>query len=104
MKRTGIAILGVIFGLFLTWLCLYVLSHIDWPPSNKVATGCHEIDKCPMPWWALPVIFTSVFGPAVVFGALNAVAWRRWTFSRWRWCFIASTLITIAYYAAGYIR
>ncbi|MBN9408752.1 MAG: hypothetical protein J0H69_06330 [Burkholderiales bacterium] len=103
MKRTVIVILGVAYGLFLTWICLYTLSHIDWPQSNQPATGCHEIDKCPMPWWAIPVLLAIIFGPTVVFGVLNALAWRRWTVQRWAWWFGGFTVLTIAHHSSGYL-
>jgi hypothetical protein len=34
MKRAAICVGGFSYGLFLTWICLYIFSHIDWPSPD----------------------------------------------------------------------
>ena len=97
MKRLAAGLAGVVAGLFVTWLCLYAFSHVDWPASGKAATGCHEIDKCPMSWWADVALLADVFGPALLLGALNAVAWRRWPLRRWAGWALGWLVLSTAY-------
>ena len=102
MKRAAICVGGFAYGLFLTWICLYIFSHIDWPSPDRPAIGCHEIDKCPMSWWTLPLLFTHLLGAPVLFGILNAVEWQRWSNKKWTWGFGGLTVLTVAHRLAGY--
>jgi len=76
--------LGILAGFLLTWFYLDVFSLISWPklPSTP-ARGCYEIDKCPISWWQGLLFFTYLLGPAVFFGVVNAVAYRRWSSKKW---------------------
>lgn len=102
MKRAAFSLAGVVYGLFLTWLCLYIFSHIEWPQSDKPATGCHELGECPVPWWSLALLFVDVLASPMLFGILNAVAWKRWSIYKWGWYFGGLTVATAAYRLAGY--
>ncbi|MDO3620221.1 hypothetical protein Q3O98_03825 [Ralstonia pseudosolanacearum] len=102
MKRAAVIVAGILFGLFLTWLCLYTLSHIHWPLSTKPVHGCHELGKCPMQWRDVALLLASLFGPTVLFGLMNGVAWRRWTMRRWSWSAGVLVVLTVVFYAAGY--
>ena len=97
MKRLAAGVAGVVAGLFLTWLSLYAFSRVDWAASGKLATGCHEIDKCPMSWWAAGALLADLFGPALLLGALNAVAWRRWPLRRWGGWALGWLVLSTAY-------
>ncbi|WP_414448573.1 hypothetical protein AB4851_04260 [Burkholderia sp. 22PA0099] len=101
MKRAALGALGLSYGLLLTWLCLYLFSHVESAPTKAVSAGCHEIDKCPVPWWVLPSMVAYFFGPSIAFMLLNAVSWKRWSISGWAWCFFALTLATIALYLSN---
>lgn len=102
MKRASVAFAGFAFGLLLTWLCLYVVSHVDWPLSDEPAVGCREIDKCPVPRWAMLLLLADLLVAPALFGILNAVAWQRWPMNRWIGWFGGLTLLTAAYRVAGY--
>ncbi|MDR8916775.1 hypothetical protein FEP54_00476 [Burkholderia multivorans] len=39
MKRMLLAVLGIAWGLFVTWASLYVANHIHWPEVKSRATG-----------------------------------------------------------------
>lgn len=103
MKRFGVALAGFAFGLFLTWLCLYSFSRINWPVSSTPARGCYEIDHCPTHWWTYPTFFGTLLGPSLLFGFVNALAWKRWTLRRWAGGLAALTLLTVAFYLAGHV-
>lgn len=102
MKRTVITLAGVMFGLFLTWFCLYTFSHIQWPQSNRPVKGCHELGKCSVPWWTMLELYACVFGPSILFGLLNTVAWKRWTVQKWSTCFAITTFCVVVFYLYGY--
>jgi hypothetical protein len=102
VKRTAIGITGLVFGLFLTWLCLYVFSHMHWPQSGRPVNGCHELGKCPVSWLAGTQLFLSLFGPALLFGLLNGAAWKRWTLRKWMIWFAALIFFTVVFYLYGY--
>jgi len=97
MKRLAAALAGVAAGLVLTWLCFYAFSHVDWPVSGKAAASCREIGKCPMSRWAGAALLAEVFGPALLLGALNAVAWRRWPLRRWAGWALGWLVLSTAY-------
>ena len=101
MRRLAAALGGAIFGLFLTWVCLYGASRINWPTSTVPAQRCNEIGKCPTQWWTYPALFGTLLGPALFLGLINALAWRRWTVRRWAWTFGAFLALTVVFYFAG---
>ena len=103
MKRLPVSLGGAIFGLFVTWVCLYIASKINWPALAAPAQGCYEIDKCPTCWWTYPALFGTLLGPALLLGLVNAFAWRRWTLRRWAWSFGTLVLLTIVFHFAGHV-
>lgn len=104
MKRLGVALVGFFCGLLLTWACLYAFSHIQWPHhSSKPIAGCHELGKCAVPWWDLAFLLAYLFGPATLFGLVNAFAWRRWSILQWACCFFGVAGLTVALYVVDYI-
>jgi len=98
MKRFSVGLASFLYGLFLTWLCLYVLSHVHRAPSLKPATGCHELGRCPTPWWVGALIVLAVLGPAVCFCALNVYSWNRWSIRKWLIRFSLLNVLTVALY------
>src|SRR5437870_3689691 len=103
MKRFTVAFSGFAFGLFLSWLCLYSFSHISWPVSNTSAQGCNDIEHCRKHWWTYPLFFGTLFGPAIFFGLLNAIAWRHWTAHKWVLVFGLFVVLTVTFYSLGYL-
>lgn len=102
MKRFIAALTGTAFGLFASWFCLYVFSQIDWPRSDRPATGCNELSHCPVHWWTYPLFFGTLLGPSVLLGYVNALAWKRWTLRRWAWTFGALTVLLVLFYLLPY--
>ncbi|MFL9862798.1 hypothetical protein PQR67_01275 [Paraburkholderia fungorum] len=102
MRRAVVSFAGVIFGAFLTWFCLYMFSHIQWPKSNRVVEGCHELGKCAAQWWAMAGLFAYIFGPSLLLGSLNAIAWKRWRVRRWAAYFATATFGIVGLYLYGY--
>ncbi|MGU7843320.1 hypothetical protein ACV22V_28070 [Burkholderia sp. AW33-5] len=77
---------------------MYTLSRVQWFKPDHIATGCHELGKCPTPWWVLPVLVSYFFGPAIAFGTLNAVAWKRWSARKWALWSVAILIVTATLY------
>lgn len=76
-----------------------VLIHFDWFRNpNKVISGCHELGKCPTPWWIGPFLFGYLLGPAILFASANSYAWRRWTLKRWILVFFSCSALAVALY------
>jgi len=68
-----------------------------------VAHGCNELGKCPVPWWWGALVISYLCGPAVAFGVLNAIAWKRWTLTRWALRGGAILVTTAALYITDYL-
>lgn len=99
MKRCVVSLAGIGYGLVITWACLIALSHFDWLRApNKIAHGCHELGKCPFPWYNWPILYVVVFGPATVAAIINAYAWRRWSLQRWAYYTGSAMILCIALY------
>ncbi|SDC23215.1 hypothetical protein SAMN05421548_10519 [Paraburkholderia lycopersici] len=78
---------------------MLVLSRFDWfRDPHKVATGCHELGKCATPWWVGPFLFGYFLGPAILFAAVNAYAWCKWTVKRWTYYTIGLTVLAVVLY------
>jgi hypothetical protein len=96
VKRLAAGVAGVLYGLILMWLCLYATSHIE--RSGGVAHGCLDSDDCTvLDGLAMTLI---VFGPAVVFATMNAVAWSRWSIRTWAARSGLATLVIVTLYGA----
>ncbi len=99
-----VAILAMLFGLFVSWLCLYILGRIDFPAVNHRAVGCTELDDCPQHWWTLPVLAGGLLGPAFIFGCVGyRAAAKGWSVAK---CAIALCLVMLGaatYYCAPYV-
>lgn len=103
MKRLLVAGLGFIWGLFLTWLALYVASHVHWPATHTPTSGCSDLEHCgPRPWYLL-ALFSTLLWPAVGFSCLNALAYGRWPKRTWVLSFVFGTAFVLAFYAVGRI-
>jgi hypothetical protein len=101
MKRGAVGFAGFAYGMFLTWLCLYVVSQMGWSGRHNCASGCCELGHCPLPWWAAAAIFGYLFGLPILLGLLNAFAWGRWPVRRWVWYFVSLTSLTVVLHLAA---
>ena len=105
MRRLLATSLAVLFGLFVTWLCLHTLGHIDFPASNHPAVGCTELDHCRRRWWTLPVLLGGMLGPTFIFGCAGyRAASRSWSVAR---CSVVLGLLvlgTAAFYVSPYLH
>lgn len=56
------------WGLFVTWLSLFVIARIDWSRfvAPRPAGRCWEIDHCGVPWFIELWFFVALFLPAAV--------------------------------------
>lgn len=103
MKRLGATVVGLTFGLLVSWACLYSFSHIHWPVPGRPETGCYMIEDCSSSWWTYPLFFLTLLGPTVAFGLVNAVAWKRWTLRKWAITYAILAVTTALLYLAGYL-
>lgn len=101
MKRGTITFAGsgFAFGLFLTWLSLYVGSHVDWHKGERPG-GCFDRDDCSS--WVIPLLVGYILLFPVLFSVLNGVAWKRWTGRKWACWFVVLSLLTVAVHLASY--
>ena len=99
MKRSVISFAGFVFGLFLTWLSLYVGSHVDWRRVPQPG-GCMDRGDCPG-LSSLLFIGYILLAP-ILFSVLNGVAWKRWNVREWGGWFVALSLFTMMLHLAGY--
>lgn len=83
MKRMFLAVLGIAWGLFVTWASIYAANHIDWPEVKPHATGCNDLEHCAPHARFVVELLASLLWPAIAFGVLNVVAYRRWSGRRW---------------------
>lgn len=95
MKRAVICFAGFAYGVLLTWLCLYVVSRMEWSGRASCAGDCCEIGHCQAQWWAAAAILAYLLGFPTLLGLLNAVAWGRWSTRRWAWWFASLTSLTV---------
>lgn len=103
MKALLRAITGFVYGAALSWGCLYIFSHLDWPRPDEVTSACGEIGKCPGSWWSVPLLFLYWFGPALCWAPACAYRWPKWSGSRRLIWVVVFTAGTAAWIAAGYV-
>jgi len=102
MKRAAASTAGFVFGLLLTWLCLYIFSNALGLRSSRVPTGgC--LDKGDCAWWVAPLLFCYVFMLPVLFGVLNGMAWQRWSLRKWSGWFLGLSLLTVMVDLTSYL-
>jgi hypothetical protein len=83
---------------------LIVLSNFGWfRDPKKIVHGCYELGKCSFPWYNWLILYVIIFGPATVAAAINACAWRRWTFKRWAYYTGLAMMLCVALYFVGTI-
>jgi hypothetical protein len=101
VKRFTVSLVGFGYGLGITWVCIQLLEHFDWfRDPHKIVHGCHELGKCPFPWYGWPFLYAFIFGPATLAATINAYAWRRWSFNRWACCTAGAMVLCVALYFA----
>jgi hypothetical protein len=103
VRQVLVAGLGFLWGLFLTWLTLYVVSHVHWLPTHAPSSGCSDLEHCGSRPWYLFALFGTLLWPAFGFSFLNAIAYKRWPVRRWGLSFAIGTALTVAFYVVGQI-
>jgi hypothetical protein len=104
VKRCAVSLGGFAYGVGLTWVSLWVLGDFHWTRhQDRTVTGCHEIGKCPFPWWGWILLVSYLFGPSIILATLNAVAWHRWSVTKWACCCVGITVLALGLYAADYL-
>lgn len=102
MKRAAASVAGFVFGLALTWFCLFVFSNIAWQPAGgPTHGGCIDREDCS--WWVTPLLLGYVLLFPILFGVLNGVAWHRWSGRKWTRWFIGLSLLTVMSYTLSYL-
>ncbi|KWB18666.1 hypothetical protein WL32_22285 [Burkholderia cepacia] len=102
MKRTGLALLGFVWGLLVTWASGYTFSHMHWPTPPPHSTGCNDLEHCGSHAAFFLVTLGLLIWPAIVFCLLNAVAYKRWSNRKWGTVFAVATLLVVLFYLATY--
>jgi hypothetical protein len=104
VKRLAAGFSGVVFGLLLSWLCLYVFSRFNWPvPNNAPTNDCSDLEHCPQKVMTYLQLSATLFGPALLFGLLNAIAWKRMPVRKWAVLSGVAATCTVGFYLAGYL-
>jgi len=102
MKRLAVAILGLTWGLLVTWASLYTFSHIHWPATPSHSTGCNDMEHCASHTVFIVGLLALTLWPSFVFATLNAFAYRRWSSRTWVVAFLAATLLVVIFHLASY--
>ena len=102
MKRLAVAVPGFLWGLLITWASLYTFSRVHWPAPPSHSTGCNDMEHCAPHAVFIVGLFALTLWPSVVFAALNAFAYRRWSSRKWGITFIAATLFVVLFHLATY--
>jgi hypothetical protein len=95
--------LGFVWGLFVTWTTLYILSRIHWSAEHSHLSRCSDVEHCGSPASMLSQMLFVFLLPAVGFAALNAIACRRWSRRKWGIALGVGTLIAVLFYLAPYV-
>lgn len=102
MRRAAASAAGFVFGLLLTWLCLYIFSNAAWQRAGGMSVGgCLDRGDCS--WWVAPLLLGYLFLLPILFGVLNGVAWKRWPLRKWGGWFLGLSLLTVAVHLANYL-
>jgi uncharacterized membrane protein (DUF2068 family) len=104
VKRIAVTMLGFGWGLFLTWFTLYILSRVDWQHGSSSVSSCADMEHCSSRLMTLSSLAAVFFVPAVAFASLNAIAYGRWSVTRWLAFFSAGSFLIFLFYLAGYAR
>ena len=64
MRRVLGALAGMVVGLLLTWLCLYVFSNVS-VSTSSVSTGCGDAEHCSSSWWVGPAHLSLLLLPSL---------------------------------------
>jgi uncharacterized membrane protein HdeD (DUF308 family) len=102
VRRLFVAALGFVWGLLLTWLLLYVFSHVNWQREVAPMSGCSDMEHCSSRTLTLLILFGTLFWPAVVFAGINAVAYRHWPTQKWTLVFGVGSFFVVLFYTALY--
>lgn len=71
MRRIASAFFFFLCGIFTTWASCWMGSHMTFRlhigERFAARTGCHEIDHCAAPWWAIAGLLAYLLGPSIAF-------------------------------------
>lgn len=102
MKRVAASTAGFVFGLLLTWACLYVFGNAQLLHGAGATTGgC--LDRSDCSWWMAPLLLGYVFVLPILFGVLNGMAWQRWSIRKWSGWFLGLSVMTVILHLASYL-
>lgn len=102
MKRLAATLGGLIWGLLANWASLYTFSRIHWPVTPPHSTGCNDMEHCAPHAVFVVGLLALTLWPSVLFAAINAFAYRRWSWRRWGIVFVATTLFVVFFHLASY--
>jgi len=102
MKRTGLAMLGIVWGLLVTWASAYTFSHIHWPTPPSPSTGCNDLEHCGPRTVFLLTTLGLLLWPAVVFALINGIAYKRWSNRKWAVICALCTIVVVLFYLVSY--
>jgi hypothetical protein len=95
-------VIGFGWGLLLSWLSIYMFSHIDWLTVRTHASGCSDMEHCNQRSVTLLALAATLFLPAFVFSVLNGVAYQRWSTQKWVIVFALGSLVVVLLYLIIY--
>lgn len=101
MKRMAFAVLGFVWGLLVTAASFYIFNRIDWPKPSPPAVGCGE--SCAPHAGLVATMLSILLWPSIACAALNAIAYGRWSFRKWRIVFAIVTSLAILFHLATYV-
>ena len=100
MKQAAVGIAGFLYGLVLSFVYVFVASHYNWSPTDKMSVSCYPND-CGI--FSRVALVLDVCAPILIFTVLNVVAWKRWPAKRWLIYFGCATTVICAYWLIGYV-
>ncbi|WP_175745145.1 hypothetical protein [Burkholderia ambifaria] len=102
MKRLAATLGGFIWGLLATWASLYTFSRIRWPATPSHSTGCNDMEHCASHAVFIVGLLALTLWPSVLFAAINAFAYRRWSSRKWATVVVGATLFVVFFHLASY--
>ncbi|CAI8698329.1 Transmembrane protein [Burkholderia sp. IT-111MI5] len=101
MKRIAFVALGFVWGLLVTGASFYIFNRINWPKPSSPSAGCGE--PCGSHAGLVATMLFILLWPSIVFAALNAFSYKRWSQRKWTVSFAAVTLLAVLFHLATYV-
>ncbi len=102
MKRLALAGLGFLWGALIAWATVRTVSQIDWPSKAPSAGHCDDLEHCGTSLSFIAATLGFMLWPAVLFAAINAVAYRRWSSRQWGRVLMWVSAFVVLLYVAAY--